>query len=111
MCRTLSLVVLVVWEVRHLLVTTQVCISIFLSSGRIFNVSLVPIYDARKSAGFYETVSDIEKLNCIKCEVPPGSCVVVAYTLNTWGKSGPTNVSFNVRWVMLLGVPGSSEQK
>jgi hypothetical protein len=38
---------------------------------------------ARKSAGFYETVSDVKKLNCIKRKVPPGSRVIVAYTLNT----------------------------
>jgi hypothetical protein len=66
----------------------------------------VPIYDARKcDTGFYETVLDLEKLNRVGCEVPPGSCAVVAYTVNTWGKTAVLNVSFNIKWVMILGVP------
>jgi hypothetical protein len=37
-------------------------------------------------------------------ELPDGSVVVVAYTVNTWG-GPPVNVSFNIKWVMLLGLP------
>jgi hypothetical protein len=66
----------------------------------------VPIYDARKyETGFYEIVLDVDKLGRIRREVPPGSCAVVAYTVNTWGKTAPVNVSFNVKWVMLLATP------
>ena len=68
-------------------------------------VCIVPIYDARKvDANFYDLVL-IEQLNHINREIPAGSCVVVAYTLNTWGKPTPINVSFNVKWVMVLGAP------
>ena len=36
-------------------------------------------------------------------ELPPGSVVAVGYTVNMWGT--PVNVSFNVKWLMLLGLP------
>ena len=72
----------------------------------VITICTVPIYDAQKAnANFYNLVLDINKLNCINCEIPAGSCAVVAYTLNTWGKATPINVSFNVKWVMLLGLP------
>ncbi|KIM78970.1 hypothetical protein PILCRDRAFT_10889 [Piloderma croceum F 1598] len=54
--------------------------------------------------GFYDLVLEIDQLPWIKRELPVDSCAVVAYTVNTWGT--PINVSFNVKWVMLLGVPG-----
>ena len=67
---------------------------------------MVPIYDAQKvDTNFYDLVLDIEKLNHINHEIPAGSCAIVAYTLNTWGKATPIDVSFNVKWVMLLGLP------
>jgi hypothetical protein len=67
----------------------------------------VPIYDARKvDSDFYELVLDVEKLRRINSEIPFGSCAVVAYTANTWGRE-PINISFNIKWAMLLGVPGS----
>ena len=70
-------------------------------------VLVVPIYDARKAnTNFYDLVSNVEQLKCINREIPTGSCVVVTYTVNTWGKTGLVNVSFNVKWVMVLGVPG-----
>jgi hypothetical protein len=69
-------------------------------------VSLVPIYDARKvDSNFYDLASDPSQLERINREVPFGSCAVVAYMLNTWGKSDQINISFNVKWVMVLGVP------
>ena len=74
----------------------------------IVMVCTVPIYDARKYSGsFQELVYDVHQLDRVKRELPPGSCAVVAYTVNTWGASLPVNVSFNVKWVVLLGVPGS----
>jgi hypothetical protein len=64
----------------------------------------VPIYDARKiNKSFYELVLQVDQLSRIERELPSGSCAVVAYTANTWG--APINISFNVKWVMLLGVP------
>lgn len=67
----------------------------------------VPIYDARKvDVNFYELLLNLDQLGRVNREVPTGSCVVVAYTLNTWGKTLPVNVSFNVKWVMVLGIPG-----
>lgn len=66
----------------------------------------VPVYDARKvDSNFYDLASNPGQLERVNREVPFGSCAVVAYTLNTWGKSDQTNVSFNVKWVMVLGVP------
>jgi hypothetical protein len=71
-------------------------------------VFLVPVYDARKvDVNFYDLVLDCEQLKRINREIPAGSCVIVAYTLNTWGNTLPINVSFNVKWVMVLGVPGN----
>jgi hypothetical protein len=71
-------------------------------------VRKVPIYDARKyDKSFYELVPEVDQLQRINHELPPGCCAVVAYTVNTWGTSTPINVSFNVKWVALLGVPGS----
>ena len=88
---------------------TQVSVAVFLLSGCILNASSVPVYDTHKSKdGFHETAVNMERLKSIECEVPPGSCVVVAYTINTWGKT-KLNVSFNIKWAMLLGVPGPSD--
>jgi hypothetical protein len=69
-------------------------------------VFAVPIYDARRyGKSFYELVPEIDQLDRINRELPSGSCAVVAYTANTWGASTPINVSFNIKWVALLGVP------
>jgi hypothetical protein len=57
---------------------------------------------------FYELVLDVDKLPRVNREIPAGSCVVVAYTLNTWGRDLPINISFNIKWAMILGVPGRS---
>lgn len=68
---------------------------------------IVPIYDARQTTGSFEdALKNLRKLPRYPDEVPPGSCVVVAYTINTWGKQeggSMVNVSFNVQWVMVLG--------
>lgn len=72
----------------------------------IMMVFAVPIYDARRyGKSFYELVPEIDQLDRINRELPSGSCAVVAYTVNTWGSSTPINVSFNIKWVALLGVP------
>jgi hypothetical protein len=70
----------------------------------------VPIYDARKitNVDFYELVLDVDKLPRVNREIPAGSCVVVADTLNMWGRDSPINISFNIKWAMLLGVPSRS---
>lgn len=48
-------------------------------------------------------LSDCDRLDNYSGELPPGSVAVVAYTVNTWGH--PINISFNVKQVMLLGLP------
>jgi hypothetical protein len=71
------------------------------------SISAVPIYDARKlkfEKSFYELVLEVDQLPRISRELPVDSCAVVAYTVNTWGT--PINVSFNIKWAMLLGIPG-----
>jgi hypothetical protein len=74
-------------------------------------IDYAPSSDARKcDTGFYETVLDVDRLDRIRCEVPPGSCAVMAYTANTWRKNTTLNMSFNVKWVMILGVPGAASQ-
>jgi hypothetical protein len=68
-------------------------------------ISAVPIYDARKlkvKKSFYDLVLEVDQLPHINRELPAGSCAVVAYTVNTWGT--PINVSFNIKWAMLLGI-------
>lgn len=71
-------------------------------------IFLVPIYNARKvETDFYELIHDIDKLPRINCEVPADSCAVVAYTVNTWGRDTIINVSFNIKWVMVLGAPST----
>lgn len=63
----------------------------------------VPIYDARKETNFLEMLSDCDRLDNYSGELPAGSVAVVAYTVNMWGH--PINISFNVKQVMLLGLP------
>jgi hypothetical protein len=53
---------------------------------------------------FYDVVLNVQKLKRIHRELPADSWAVVAYTVNTWGSGLPINVSFNVKWAMLLGV-------
>ena len=66
----------------------------------------ITIYDARKvDEPFYDVVLNLDKLNRIHREFLLDSWAVVGYTANTWGGL-PINVSFNIKWVMLLRVPG-----
>ncbi|KIM72506.1 hypothetical protein PILCRDRAFT_16086 [Piloderma croceum F 1598] len=77
------------------------------SSSTLMAHDIVPIYDARKlklEKSFYELVLEVDQLPRISRELPVDSCAVVAYTVNTWGT--PINVSFNIKWAMLLGIPG-----
>ena len=70
------------------------------------NAPTVPIYNARKvNLSFLELLSDLSVLKPYPKELPRGSCAIVAYTVNTWGKT-EVNVSFNVRWAMVLSTPG-----
>jgi hypothetical protein len=64
----------------------------------------VPIYDARKETNFLHMLSDCDRMDRYSHDLPSGSVAAVGYTANTWG-SNPVNVSFNVKWVMLLGLP------
>jgi hypothetical protein len=70
------------------------------------NTPTVPIYDARKAnLTFLGLLSDLSVLKPYPKELPRGSCTIIAYTVNTWGKT-EVNVSFNVRWAMVLSTPG-----
>jgi hypothetical protein len=55
---------------------------------------------------FYDVVHNVQKLKRIYRDLPHDSWAVVAYTINTWGNNSPINASFNIKWAMLLGVPG-----
>jgi hypothetical protein len=70
----------------------------------------VPIYDARKVTDvlFPELVLSLDRLPHIYREIPHDSCAVVGYTANTWGRDETVNISFNIKWVVVLGVPGHS---
>jgi len=63
----------------------------------------VPIYDARNETNFLDMLSDCDRMDRYNRDLPSGSVAAVGYTVNTWGT--PVNVSFNVKWVMLLGLP------
>jgi len=63
----------------------------------------VPVYDARKkqtSSICWPTAID----GHYSGNIHPG-LLAVGYTVNTWG--APLNVSFNVKWVMLVGLTGN----
>jgi hypothetical protein len=65
----------------------------------------VPIYDGQKTqVGFHELLVNLEQLPRATQEIPCDSCAVVAYTISTWGPKSAVNVSFNVKWVMALGI-------
>jgi hypothetical protein len=105
---TASLAVQVAVPVLYLAAMTSVwCYRVSGDLSALINVA-VPIYDARSiSANFYEVVANLDELDQFRRDVPVGSCVVVGHTINTWQKDSNTkSVSFNVKWVMLLGTPG-----
>jgi hypothetical protein len=82
-----------------------VLLNIFVSA--YYNNLSVPIYNTRKYTGnFYELLADLDCLKCFPMEIPSHACAVVAYTVNTWGRGAPVNISFNIQWAMVLGIPG-----
>jgi len=67
----------------------------------------VPIYnacDVREQ--FPNLLTNLEDLPSVTRDIAPGSCVVVGYTLNTFTRKNDDmkSLSFNVQWVMVLGV-------
>lgn len=72
----------------------------------------MPIYDARrvKSVDITEVLSRLDELPMMCDDVPHGTCAVVAYTVNTYAKKAdPLRcVSFNIKWLMVMGVPGDN---
>ncbi|KAJ7801010.1 hypothetical protein B0H14DRAFT_3490075 [Mycena olivaceomarginata] len=71
----------------------------------------IPVYDARHT-GFDASV-DIKNLPDIlplyKGEIPANSCTAVGYTISNFvkasGRSEEQHLSFNIRWVVVLGEP------
>ena len=73
---------------------------------------LVPVWNAiGKKFDFGEMVPklfmDSTLLPLFKGEIPPGSCVVVGYAVNTFKKQGDDmkSVSFNIHFAIVLGTP------
>lgn len=69
----------------------------------------MPVYDARaETRSFVSVISNLKDLGPYGREIPADSCAVVGYTANTWTRNdgGLKNVSFNIRWAMLLATPG-----
>ncbi len=50
-------------------------------------------------------LADCDRMDRYSGNIPSGSVAAVGYTVNTWG--APLNVSFNVKWVMLVGLTGN----
>lgn len=67
---------------------------------------LVPIYDGRKPE--FDPLLDLDKLENLPLwpgEAPKNSLAAVGYTAHTyWTKAGQVHLSFNVQWLVLLGV-------
>jgi hypothetical protein len=70
---------------------------------------LVPIYDASEleTDNFGEVLSGLKGLDQLDSDLPEGSCVVVGHTISTFMKKSidQLNVSFNVHWVAVIGIP------
>jgi hypothetical protein len=73
---------------------------------------LVPVYDARFT-GFDASV-DIDDLARIlpryEQEIPSNSCTTVAYMVSSYvkpsvGREDEQHLSFNIKWVVVLGEP------
>jgi hypothetical protein len=67
----------------------------------------VPVYDARNiELGIYNIINDVAQLPRVNVEIPSESCALVAYTVNTWGGGNDNliNVSFNIKWAVVLGM-------
>ncbi|RXW11200.1 hypothetical protein EST38_g14655 [Candolleomyces aberdarensis] len=68
----------------------------------------IPVYDARKvEVDFDKHLDDLSSFPRWKGEVPVGSFAVIAYTTGTFYSTTQEGwaVSFNIQWVMLIGVP------
>ena len=65
---------------------------------------LVPIYDAR--AHLFDYACDLDHIDAMlplfNAEIPPGSFVVVAYTMSTYKKGANFHLSTNVQFVILV---------
>ncbi|KAJ7201732.1 hypothetical protein B0H12DRAFT_1080993 [Mycena haematopus] len=82
-----------------------------LSSTEALNYDAeVPVYDGRDA--------DLNAKDCIDDldaalprykdnggEIPNNSCTVVGYTVTHWLKSGEPQISFNIRWAIVMGDP------
>jgi hypothetical protein len=71
---------------------------------------LVPVYDGRHTPfNFRGDLKDLAKiLPEFLDEVPIGSCALVAYTVNKYLAKGNWSLSFNVNWVVVLGIPSNT---
>jgi hypothetical protein len=69
----------------------------------------VPIYNAcQVKKTFPEILPTLHTLPRYDSDLQRGSCAVVGYTVSTYQKKDSMlNVSFNIHWVMLLGLPKS----
>ncbi|KAJ7790412.1 hypothetical protein B0H14DRAFT_2626008 [Mycena olivaceomarginata] len=71
----------------------------------------IPVYDARHTT--FDASADIDSLDTIlplyKGEIPANSCTAVAYTISNFAKGSGRNeehhLSFNIKWVVVLGEP------
>ena len=64
----------------------------------------MPIYDAQEHQ--FDYAIDLEHVDTVlprfEGEIPPGSFVVVAYTMSTYKKGANHHLSTNVQFVILL---------
>jgi len=70
-------------------------------------LTVVPIYDAHNlDVYFPDIISSLKNVPRFSEELPPGSCAVIAYTINTFDRRDESIVctAFNVHWAMLLGL-------
>ncbi|TEB19405.1 hypothetical protein FA13DRAFT_1646929 [Coprinellus micaceus] len=67
----------------------------------------VPAYDAREfSVDFNKDLGNLKSFPPWEGKIPVDSFVVVAYTVSVyWNDSKGWSVSFNLKWVMVLGTP------
>ncbi|KZP23243.1 hypothetical protein FIBSPDRAFT_952300 [Athelia psychrophila] len=67
----------------------------------------VPVLDARGTR--FNTTTNLVRLDKIlpsfNKEIPDGSCAWVGYTMNKYSGQKGVSVSFNLLWVVVLGIP------
>ncbi|KZP22489.1 hypothetical protein FIBSPDRAFT_890371 [Athelia psychrophila] len=70
-------------------------------------IQTVPVLDARGTR--FNTSSSLARLDKIlppfRQEVPDGSCAWIGYTVNRYAAQKGISVSFNLLWVVVLGIP------